>query len=71
MYAIINKKTKEFVYGTDYRYRPKRQRTSSEQALIFDDFESAGIDFKCRECGKDYEIVEVRLEIIPSIFKGD
>ena len=69
MYAIRNKKTKKWVYGTDYRHRhPKKdgrpsfqQRTSFNQALTFEDIPSADLEFKIRGCGRDYEIAEVIL----------
>ena len=61
MYAIRNKNTGEWVYGTDYRYSPTRQRTSSSQALTYEDWECAEMDLKHRKCGKDYEIVKVSL----------
>lgn len=61
MFAILNKKTKKWVYGTDYRYSPSRQRTSLHQALTFDSYDAALIAFKSRRCGKSYVIVEVKL----------
>lgn len=64
MYAIRNKKSKRFVYGTDYRYRPRHQRTSENKALLYDCYASALIDFDHRECGKNYEIVPVRIEVL-------
>lgn len=59
MYAIRNKRTKKWVYGTDYRYSPRRQRTSFDRALTYEDFEHAKLAFVCRQCGKDYEVVPV------------
>lgn len=64
MFAIRNKRTGRWVYGTDYRYFPHRQRTSFDRALIFEDRESAELEFKVRSCCKDYEIVPVRLEAL-------
>lgn len=63
MYAIRNKRTKKWVYGTDYNYSPPRQRTSFYTAVLFEDETDAKRAFKLRCCGKDYEIVPVRLEI--------
>ena len=63
MFAIINKKTKEWVFGTDYRYHPPHQRISTEQALTYYDREYAEVDFKVRKCNKNYEIVEVELRL--------
>ena len=62
MYAIRNKITMKWVYGTDYRYNPPRQRTSNRQALTFSDLNDVKHQFKHRCCGKDYEIVEVELK---------
>ena len=59
MYAIRNKRTCLWLYGTDYRYNPPHQRTDYRQALTYPDKESAELDFKHRKCGKDYEIVRV------------
>ena len=64
MYAIRNKKTNKWVYGTDYRYWPRHQRTSEDMALTWDDYERAAYEFKHRQCGKQYEIVPVRLEAL-------
>ena len=59
MYAIRNRRTKKWVYGTDYRYSPHRQRTSFDCALTYDDYEQAQLDYRHRQCGKDYEIISV------------
>lgn len=59
MYAIQNIKTGKFVYGTDYRYYPRRQRTSFEKMLTYDELFFAECDFKSRRCGRDYRIVEL------------
>lgn len=59
MYAIRNRKTKKWVYGTDYRYSPRRQRTSFDRALTYEDYDHAKLAFVCRQCGKDYEVVPV------------
>lgn len=70
MYAIRHKKTKAWVYGTDYRYRHKRkdnkrsysQCTSFERALTFEDLPNAAFEFDIRGCSpRYYEIVEVSL----------
>ena len=70
MYAIQNVKTGKFVYGTDYRYSPRRQRTSFNRMLTYEDLEDAQSDFLQRQCGKDYKIavlktVEVKRLIEP------
>ena len=68
MYAIRHKKTKKFVYGTDYRQyyngtKTHKQRTSSNQALTYADKDYAEIDMLTRGMSKDYEIVEVKLVV--------
>lgn len=64
MYAIINKRTGKYLYGTDFRYFPAHQRTSYDRAALFEDLEMAEYHFKQRHCGKDYKIVAVRLEVL-------
>ena len=61
MFVIRNKKTGKWVYGTDHRYNPHHQRTSDKRALTFEDLDEAKHQFKMRQCGKDYEVVKVRL----------
>ena len=60
MYAIQNVKTGKFVYGTDYRYSPRRQRTSKNQMVTFMDLHSCQVDFLHRGSGKDYSIVVLK-----------
>lgn len=67
MYAIRNKKTKKWVYGTDYRCDPRKQRTSFDRALTYEHLDSAEIDFMVRGCGKDYKVVPVKLEVIADV----
>lgn len=62
MWAIRNKRTKKWLYGTDFRHVPHTQRTSHEQVLTFEYLEEAEYQFKRRQCGKDYKIVAVRIE---------
>ena len=64
MWAIRNKRTHKFVYGTDFRYSPRRQFTSDERALLFETEEDAKREFNHRRCGKDYQVVPVRLEVL-------
>lgn len=59
MYAIQNMKTGKFLYGTDYRYNPRHQRTSFEKMKTYDEYFFAECDFLSRGCGKDYRIVEL------------
>jgi len=63
-YAIRNRRTKKFVTGTDYRYFPPHQITSTDSAYIYEDEEYAIHGMITRGCGKDYEIVPVRIEVI-------
>ena len=62
MWAIRNKRTKKWLYGTDYRYYPRHQRTSEDRVLTWETEEQAVREMKWRGCGKDYEAVPVRLE---------
>lgn len=71
MYAIRNKRTGLWLYGTDYRYhsagydRPsRRQRTSKERVMTWETRQQAEIEFVARGCGEDYEVVPVRLEAL-------
>lgn len=64
MYAIRNKGTKEWLYGTDYREYPYKQRTSQYKAITFEDKEEAEWEFKRRQCNNDYAIIEVELRAI-------
>ena len=65
MYAVVNKKTKQFVYGTDYRQvysnNTVKQRTSCDKALTYSDKEEAEFDIRHRRMSKDYKAVEVKL----------
>ena len=69
MYAIINKKTKKFVCGTDHRqFYPAtntfKQIMSFDQALTYEYKEYAEMDIKSRRMSKDYEVVEVKLIVV-------
>lgn len=62
MWAIRHKKTKAWVYGTDHRYWPRRQRTSTERLLTYATHEEAEVDFRCRRCSERfYEIVPIKI----------
>lgn len=63
MYAIINTRTKKFVYGTDYSHYPYTQRTSTDQMETYGDMLLAVMDFRKRKCGKDYKIVRVEVSV--------
>lgn len=64
MYAIINKRTKKWLYGTWWQNGRIVQRTSEDNAKLFEWHFEAETEFKRRCCGKDYKIVPVRLEIL-------
>ena len=68
MYAILNTKTKKFVYGTDKSNGwPFYQRESSEQMITYSDPEIAKIDFRRRGCGDEYKIAKVSINIEPRL----
>lgn len=60
MFAIQNRKTGKFVYGTNYCYYPRHQRTDFERMLTYDEYSFAESDFLSRGCSKDYRIVELK-----------
>jgi hypothetical protein len=66
MYAIRNKHTRKWLYGTDRSYADgkPRQRTSDDRAMLCETYEDAQLEYRLRRCGKDYEIVPVRLEAL-------
>lgn len=61
MYAIKNKRTGRYVYGTDRRRTVFTQLTSAEQALTYESRQRAETDMLLRKCGKDYSVVRVQL----------
>lgn len=61
MYAIKNKRNGKWLFGTDYRYHPPHQRTSTERVFTWDEKRTADNEFKGRKCGKDYIIVPVKI----------
>ena len=64
MYAIRNRKTLKWVYGTDFGRFPHTQRTSEDNVMIFETLDQARTEFKRRMCGTSYEIVPVRVEVL-------
>lgn len=64
MYAIRNKRTHKWMYGTWRQDGRVVQRTSEEAARLYETYDSAELDFRIRKCGKSYEIVPVRLEVL-------
>lgn len=67
MYAIQNIKTKKYVFGTDRRYSPYKQRTSKNAVLTWKYAFEVRTEFLIRQCGKDYRIVKVEIETIEII----
>jgi redox-regulated HSP33 family molecular chaperone len=63
-YAIYNKRLKKFVCGTNRRCYPWRQFLSNNLLLTYNYLETAEIDMRCRQCGKEYKIVKVKIEVI-------
>ena len=63
-WAIRNRKTRKFVYGTDYRFFPPHQRTDYNKAILYGTQEEAESDLRWRRCGKFYEVVPVRIEVL-------
>lgn len=61
MWAIRNKRTKKWLYGTDYRRNPATQRTSDNKAITFETLEEAEHAYRLRGCGKSYVIVPVEI----------
>lgn len=66
MYAIRNRRTRKWLYGTDRSYSDgkPRQRTSDDRAMLWETYEEARAEYNYRRCGKDYEVVPVRLEAL-------
>ena len=62
-YAIRNKQTGRWVYGTDYRYHPHRQVTSEDRFIVYPTLEDAKQDFVFRRCGKNYQICRLWAEV--------
>ena len=60
MFAIQNQRTGKFLFGTDYRYNPPRQRTSSDEMRTYTDLRCAVADYNNRRCGEDYRIVVLK-----------
>lgn len=61
MYAIRNKKTKKWLFGTDRRYFPPHQLTADDRVLIFPDRKCAELEMTSRRCNKNYEAVAVQV----------
>ena len=67
MYVIMNIKTGEYVWGTDFNYSPYRQRISDSCAIIFETEEDVRREFKRRQCDKDYRMCKVKLDILETL----
>lgn len=60
-FAIRNRRTKKWVYGTWWQDGRVIQRTSTDMAITYDSREYAERDMWHRKCGKDYEVVAVKI----------
>lgn len=58
-YAIWNRKYRKWLYGTDFRCSPPRQRLDDDMPKLFLTEEDAEREFRRRQCGKEYEIKKV------------
>lgn len=61
-WVIKNMRTGKYVYGTDYRYCKRRQRTSHNMALTFESYYDANREYFHRKCGKAYKIVKMEMQ---------
>ncbi len=68
MFAIQNIRTGKFMFGTDYRYYPPRQRTSYNRMITYEDYASAKSDLLCRRCGENYCVVELERPKVKFIY---
>ena len=64
MWAIRNKRTRKWVYGTWWQDGRVVQRTSDDRVMIFESYEDAKREYKHRKCGKCYELVPVRVDAL-------
>lgn len=62
MYAIKSIKTGKWLFGTNFRFSPPHQRTSSDQCMTWEDKNTAESEFRRRHCNSDYKIVRVKIE---------
>lgn len=69
MYAIQNQKTHKFVFGTDYRFLPPKQKTSVNRMLTYEDLFQVQSDFLSRKCWKDYKIVILKKPEVQKIIE--
>ena len=61
MYAIKNKLTGKWLYGTDFRTSKPVQRTSENRCMIFETYEDAKLEVDRRRCSRNYQIVKVKV----------
>ena len=64
-------KTGKFVYGTDYRYFPRHQRTSRTQMRTYNCLNHARADFISCGCGNDYRIVCLKSVEVERVIEFD
>jgi len=64
MWAIRNKRTKKWLYGTNFdRNGRPYQLTSFDCVMTWDEYSGAEIEYRQRRCGKDYELVPIKIEV--------
>lgn len=59
------------VYGADYRYFPRHQRTSRTQMRTYNCLNLARADFISRGCGNDYRIVCLKSVEVERVIEFD
>lgn len=64
MWAIRNKRTGKWLFGTWWQNGRVIQRTSDDMAMTFETEEYAKNEMRYRRYGKDYEAVPVRIEVL-------
>ncbi len=60
-YAIWNRKYKKWLQGTDFGCCPRRQILSEDTPKLWEDYDYAELSYRQRHCGKEYEIVQVKI----------
>ena len=71
MFAIMNIKTNEFLYGTDRNNSPWYQKTSKARMLTYPDKGQAFFDFCMRKCDGDFRVVELETVNIKRVLTTD
>jgi hypothetical protein len=62
MFAIRNRRTRQWLFGTDWNYNPPRQRLANDWAEVFRSREQGEFEFRRRQCSeKTYRLCEVQI----------